>query len=662
MHGSRSTVVASGIALVAVVLATQPAAAEGQVVSSAKLTDGELRVRVTRARGRVDLTLFFRSALDGTPGQHQRPVRGWGLRLDGDRAYFVKIGRDGALRRHGGISYLRGARRFRTLELVVWLHGRQIVAGIFDRRLRRRFAVLALRADAPVEGQRLGLITGRRAGPTRIVRLTTRPLCQRDPGARRRARGSAWPPRIYATVKRYAGGARAVVERTRAGALVLRTDLTRLETMVCGGARLLAVSPHRPWKYVGAGVEYLARRDRPPATGPGGVPIIGRSYKNPAMVEALLRAWHRRYPRRTRLVTLGRSDGGRPLQALFIGDGVRAADPRPTVLLNGGHHGTEPLSVELVLDAIQVLLGETALARRLRREVVVCAVPVVNPDGLHHYLEVSLQMGRKNGRDLNRDGIVGVYEGVDLNRNYPFGWRVTVEGRGTRRPDWHYYRGPAPASEPEVKAMIALAERERFVASVSYHSGAIALHLPYTVSGAASPVPDEAGVVAREIARGLGTHPQGRRFAIRRRIASVSGTDQDYYRHAHGTVALLVEAARRTPRPGRERDKVVAALRPSWRLLLQRYLDGPTIWGHVRDAAGRPVEAEVRLREVKLRAKERWTSRPRDGRFDRILARPGRYGLQVLAAGYRPVERTVEVGRRQRRRVEIRLPSRRSSR
>ena len=40
---------------------------------------------------------------------------------------------------------------------------------------------------------------------------------------------------------------------------------------------------------------------------------------------------------------------------------------------------------------------------------------------------------------------------------------------------------------------------------------------------------------------------------------------------------------------------------------------------------------------------ERWTTRPRDGRFARLLTAPGRYTVRVRAPGFADAMRTVDV-------------------
>jgi murein tripeptide amidase MpaA len=159
-----------------------------------------------------------------------------------------------------------------------------------------------------------------------------------------------------------------------------------------------------------------------------------------AWVEATLRAYTARYPRLTRLVALGKSHEGRTIWGLAIGRNLKKRDGRPAVLLNGAHHGVELLSIDLALDAAEVLLlrsgeppppglaaspelrSDAALDKKVKRwldELVVWCVPVVNPDGVWASLHGNPRTGRKNGRDTNRNGKIDKTDGVDLNRERP---------------------------------------------------------------------------------------------------------------------------------------------------------------------------------------------------------------------------------------------------
>jgi len=103
---------------------------------------------------------------------------------------------------------------------------------------------------------------------------------------------------------------------------------------------------------------------------------------------------------------------------------------RPIVLL-GGIHGDEPEGVELARATESWLQQESSRPNsRLAPWVV---VPCLNVDGFE-------KRQRVNGR------------GVDLNRNYPSkNWSPEVQNP-------RYHPGPAPASEPEIQAVVELVE------------------------------------------------------------------------------------------------------------------------------------------------------------------------------------------------------------
>ncbi len=129
--------------------------------------------------------------------------------------------------------------------------------------------------------------------------------------------------------------------------------------------------------------------------------------------------------------TIGRSVQGRPIRA------VRVGDPRAPVrvLVVGEIHGTERAG--------------RAVTRRLRRArpprgVELWLVDELNPDG-------AAAGTRQNAR------------GVDLNRNFSFGWRAIGKPYDT------YHSGPRPLSEPESRAAAELIRRIRPRVTLYYH-------------------------------------------------------------------------------------------------------------------------------------------------------------------------------------------------
>ena len=249
---------------------------------------------------------------------------------------------------------------------------------------------------------------------------------------------------------------------------------------------------------------------------------------------------------------------------------------------------------------------------------------------------------------------------MDLNRNYPYRWGSLGDKGSSPDPKSVYYRGPAAGSEPETQAMMALAIDQRPVGSISYHTGTVAILAPYTIAGAQNPEPNEAWVVAEAIAAKLPRHPQDRDFAVKKNLYPVDGTDQDWLRHELGTLALIVESARQSAKSSAERQAIIRVVRNTWMELCDRFLDGPSVSGTVRNAAGEPVAALIRIVEQTLNEGEIWSNRQRDGRFDRFLPGPGSYTLRAEIAGHPAATCTVDVstGRAQ---IELIIPGAPSS-
>jgi N-acetylmuramoyl-L-alanine amidase len=130
-------------------------------------------------------------------------------------------------------------------------------------------------------------------------------------------------------------------------------------------------------------------------------------------------------------VPLGRSAQGRPIVAVERGDPAAAR----SVLVVGAIHGDETAGI--------------AVTRRLRRgpapaHAALWLVDSINPDGVAAHT-------RQNSR------------GVDLNRNFPQGWR-----RRGHRGDLTW-SGPRALSEPETRIARALIRRVRPAVTIWFH-------------------------------------------------------------------------------------------------------------------------------------------------------------------------------------------------
>lgn len=371
---------------------------------------------------------------------------------------------------------------------------------------------------------------------------------------------------------------------------------------------------------------------------------VDASYKDVWMVEDLLWAYHLQHPDITRIYELGRSRQGRPILAIRVTDNPDRDEDELAVLLNGGAHGHELLSVDYAFDALRQLLEQRTepRVRRWIEELDLWVVPMVSPDGNWTLLRTlnARKVGRRNGMDSDRDCVFEPrVDGVDLNRNYPFGWGILGEEGSSSDPASPYYRGEEPASEPETRALVALARQHRFAAAISWHTHGSMVISPYTIEGVRNPDPDVAWDIAGAMVE---SSPQD--FRLRRSMYPVDGTDQDWHFHAHGTLAYIVEGSHHNPLDPGVRRASIEGVRPLLGVLLDRVLDGPGITGHVLGPDGEPVEAVVEIDPTTTFEGERWTSRPRDGRFYRALAGPGTYTVRAVSDEAGVVERGIEIG------------------
>ncbi len=637
---------------------------DGLWLPAETLGDGLVRLRV-EVDGKLDMSLMVR--VDAAAGVGAGPAEvlgGYGVSLAGDRVRIDRWDRGLAFPLTPA-AHVKGLAKRKQLEVVVMLLGPQITAQVYDGASFELLATLSVR-DAVHAAGRVGL----RAGPKQAFehRFGLLSLMALGTGPNKPAPTNSHGP--YGGLRYFyvAPGEREKLPadlRARVQSLPVEgiasehalllgpADAERLRR---AGVAVMAERGDLPW--AATDPEVRARRGAPPEATATGFRVDG-GYKDPAMVEGLLRAYAAKFPALATVRELGRSHGGRPVLALKISDAVERDEDEPAVLLNGAHHGSELMSIEYTLDVVQQLLEGYAADPAVRRRVdglEVWCVPLVNPDGNHHYMHRSRAAGRKNGRDNDGDGALMVWDGVDLNRNYPFRWGSLGELGSRSLPADARYRGPGPASEPEVQAIVRLAGERRFAAAISFHTLATAVLSPYTIDGAQNPARDEAWALAERMVAAAPAQPNGRSYRVRRNLYPVDGTDQDWHRFAHGTLAYLVEGSHHNPRDPEVRAAAVRATRPVWTALLDAVLDGPAISGHVRDSAGAPVEVEVIVEEVAPQEGERWTSRPRDGRFDRGVPGPGRYTVRAAGpAGCAPVRRTIDV--RGRVSVELVVPA-----
>ena len=147
---------------------------------------------------------------------------------------------------------------------------------------------------------------------------------------------------------------------------------------------------------------------------------------------------------------VGNSLEGRPVKGIRFTGPATPGNPResrPAALYAGGIHAREwvsPMTTMYIADRmIEMYAAEPRIAELLE-DVEIIVIPVQNVDGYEFsWASTNNRLWRKNRRP-NANGTVG----VDLNRNFGFGWGG--EGASTD-PGSDIYRGTSAFSEPETQ-------------------------------------------------------------------------------------------------------------------------------------------------------------------------------------------------------------------
>jgi zinc carboxypeptidase len=202
--------------------------------------------------------------------------------------------------------------------------------------------------------------------------------------------------------------------------------------------------------------------------------MVWKPWDGPNGLRAEIDALAAAHPDLVRTEVIGHSVQGREIVAVRLTGGAPGVPngTRPAVLYIGLQHAREWISGEVTRRLLRSLVGAYGVdpdTTKLLDTTELWFLPVANPDGYELTFEPGHRLWRKNVADNNRDGKVGIEDGVDTNRNLPDHWAFAPMG-SSHVPAALNYRGPAAASEPETTALVALGTRLRFRFIVNYHS------------------------------------------------------------------------------------------------------------------------------------------------------------------------------------------------
>ncbi|MBT3981526.1 MAG: hypothetical protein HOE90_09250 [Bacteriovoracaceae bacterium] len=357
-------------------------------------------------------------------------------------------------------------------------------------------------------------------------------------------------------------------------------------------------------------------------------PNMFLGYKSYLIVEGLLKSTSRNNPTKARLFSIGKTHRKKDIFALQITNFADSTKFRPTVFLNCAHHALELLSTEYCFKIISELLSEENSMYLDQFDFWI--VPLVNPDGSENYWHRSKYSGRKNGRMNSESGVWNTKEGVDINRNYPFMWGI--EGKYTSsNPESARYMGPTPASEPEIQAVMNLSIKKVFTLSISFHTVATSILVPYTIPEATNPIPELPKQFAQKMAAASKTQRKSKpKYIVRKNIYPVSGTDQDWHYFKNGTMALLVEGPFYHTGISYHYSKVVMdGFMPGFWAYLNHYHDLPKLEVHAIDQEGRALSVQVEVVGRKYYHNEKFFTSSESGRYILLFETSGPHKVLI---------------------------------
>ena len=179
------------------------------------------------------------------------------------------------------------------------------------------------------------------------------------------------------------------------------------------------------------------------------------------------------YPEKLRTESAGESQEGRELTVLLMGN----PEAKHHVFLFGAIHGREHMTAWLLMAMAEYSLSE-GLGQT--EDILWHILPMSNPDGVT--ISQSGQLGKaqeaiyrreleSGGTDLPPALYAGTWKansrGVDLNRNFPVAWQ---EQGGPGESSAQQYKGEAPFSEAESRALRDYTRRYAFDAVLNYHA------------------------------------------------------------------------------------------------------------------------------------------------------------------------------------------------
>ncbi|SFP26467.1 M14 family metallopeptidase [Salibacterium halotolerans] len=217
-----------------------------------------------------------------------------------------------------------------------------------------------------------------------------------------------------------------------------------------------------------------------------------------------------RLPSSIRSGQIGTSVRGKPIWLFCAGNGPKK------IFLSGSWHGNEWLNTWLLMVFLHQLASKKENGEKwygidpemIFQDTTLYVVPLVNPDGVEIVQEGASILEEEHEEVWQINGEVNDFRhwsanvrGVDLNHQWPAGWKEEAAGSPIR-PFPRHYGGEAPLTEPEAKAVYQLSMEEEFSHVLALHSQGEEVYWGYN-----GLEPEESGELAGRLAAAASFRP-----------------------------------------------------------------------------------------------------------------------------------------------------------